>query len=858
MAVGKRRFLSSKERTRRESAKKLIENINGNRNEIFKVDQQIADKPVINIDQDDTDITWKDGRRLVELSLLAEALKACVGCGSNLKLHNTINEQRFGFASILNISCEKCGYVTAIPTSKRHFTGQRGPGAFDINTKMALGMTDCGSGHRQLNQLFATIGVPGISANALKTREREVNKPLVETAKKSCLEAIEEETALTLDDTPHKGLAIKYDMCWQKRGSGRSYDSPSGVGTAIGSMTGKILDYGICGKNCRICLYAEKINIEARPHNCTKNWNQSSKAMEAFTGAKLMQNIEELSHKPVTILIMDDDAATMSKAREVLGHELEKWSDIGHSKKSVGKALYNLQNKHKILSTRVIQYFQKCFSYAVIQNKDNASGLKDALQAIVEHAFGNHVKCGNWCKAGNVDYTYKSLPHGKPFENESLYVDLSVIFKSVANHSEKLAPGGSTRDVESTNNIYASKAHKRTCYSTSESLENRIAAAAAQKNLGYNYMEDVFVKAHLSPSKILEVNCQKLSKERKRQLKFEGDPEIKKRKLLVKKEKRSNTESLEKKEGVTYSSNMSFASVTCDASIPVIKYRPDLSEVASCENIVVFDLETSSLGLDCDILQIEASHLHKTSEYSTYIQPSKSISTQASAVTGLTSKGGVLFYKGDPVQVLSQEAAFQNFTSWLEQHKPCVLAAHNCKTFDARRLLYSLSKFTCFGEFRQNVSGFVDTLPLFKTFYPDLPNHKQNTIFKEVCKSDYIAHNAIEDVEALRVLLGNISNNYKKFSFTIESMNSQMKFDNVSKVDQETFTTLITQKIISQRTADVMAKSGLKLNHLYYAFEKEGEDGIRELLLEKRRDGSPRVTKNKSIITKLIDYFKRQ
>ncbi|XP_063442827.1 DNA polymerase III PolC-type-like [Mytilus trossulus] len=303
---------------------------------------------------------------------------------------------------------------------------------------------------------------------------------------------------------------------------------------------------------------------------------------------------------------------------------------------------------------------------------------------------------------------------------------------------------------------------------------------------------------------------------------------------------------------------MSFASVTCDASIPVIKYRPDLSEVASCENIVVFDLETSSLGLDCDILQITASHLHKTSEYSTYIQPSKSISTQASAVTCLTSKGGVLFYKGDPVQVLSQEAAFQNFTSWLEQHKPCVLAAHNCKTFDARRLLYSLSKFTCFGEFRQNVSGFVDTLPLFKTFYPDLPNHKQNTIFKDVCKSDYIAHNAIEDVEALRVLLGNISIDYKKFSFTIESMNSQMKFDNVSKVDQETFTTLITQKIIKQRTADVMAKSGLKLNHLYYAFEKEGEDGIRELLLEKRRDGSHRVTKNKSIITKLIDYFKRQ
>ena len=41
----------------------------------------------------------------------------------------------------------------------------------------------------------------------------------------------------------------KYDMGWQKRGSGQAYDSKSGVGTVIENRTGKICAYGIRSKN---------------------------------------------------------------------------------------------------------------------------------------------------------------------------------------------------------------------------------------------------------------------------------------------------------------------------------------------------------------------------------------------------------------------------------------------------------------------------------------------------------------------------------------------------------------------------------------------------------------------------------
>lgn len=272
-------------------------------------------------------------------------------------------------------------------------------------------------------------------------------------------------------------------MCWQKRGSGRSYSSSSGVGTAIGQLTGKILDYDLRVTHCAICHSAEKAKRNAKPHNCQKNWSKSAKAMESSTGASLMENIEEVSGVPVDVLIMDDDAATLSRVKEALDHEVKKWSDSNHSTKSLGNAFYNLKSKHKALSTDIIEYYKICFSYAIQQNKNNETKLKETLTAIVPHSFGSHDKCGDWCNKSNENNFHKYLPHGKPLTDDALRKDVQVIFETVANNAERLAPAGSTKDVESTNNIYASKAPKRFCFSKSENLKTRVSAAVLQKSI---------------------------------------------------------------------------------------------------------------------------------------------------------------------------------------------------------------------------------------------------------------------------------------------------------------------------------------------------------------------------------------
>ena len=69
--------------------------------------------------------------------------------------------------------------------------------------------------------------------------------------------------------TPVMGQ-FKYDMGWQKRGAGRSYDSKSGVGTMIGNLSGKVYGFGVRSKDCRKCTYHIKKGQIPPDHKCSK------------------------------------------------------------------------------------------------------------------------------------------------------------------------------------------------------------------------------------------------------------------------------------------------------------------------------------------------------------------------------------------------------------------------------------------------------------------------------------------------------------------------------------------------------------------------------------------------------------
>ena len=176
--------------------------------------------------------------------------------------------------------------------------------------------------------------------------------------------------------------------------------------------------------------------------------------MEADVCAQLVKSCEENSEAQMAILVGDDDSSTIKKVRDTLDHDVEKWSDIVHAKRAFASSLYGLQKSHKKLTAKVIDYLQKCFTYAVTQNKNDPTGVKNGLRAIVPHAFGDHGTCSiSWCKylKDPISYRHSTLLHGKDLEGEDLKKDLQETIEIYCDNAEKLAPLGSSQANEALN-----------------------------------------------------------------------------------------------------------------------------------------------------------------------------------------------------------------------------------------------------------------------------------------------------------------------------------------------------------------------------------------------------------------------
>jgi hypothetical protein len=438
-------------------------------------------------------------------------------------------------------------------------------------------------------------------------------------------------------------------MGWQKRGAGRSYDSKSGVGTMIGNLSGKIVGVGVRSKDCRKCSYHLQKGQVPPEHKCCKNWQGSSKAMEPDVAAELVQEIEQNENVEVRVLIMDDDTTTASKLRETLPHSFDKWSDTNHTKKHLGNSLYALQKNHKCLTSKVISYFQKCFSYSVAQNKNNPEALAKSLAQIVPHSFGEHENCATWCQY-NIDpekYKHSSLPYGRDLVGDNLKHDLSSIFENFIRNVDKIAPAASTKEVESVNNMIAAKAPKRCHYSATSSLTNRVNCVVSQKTLGHHML-----RRSINLLEYLLGNWR---------LEYENTIVFKKRKIEKKLSKSKQNAQKEIREGVTYQSSIDLVENNCNdiTEIPKPTAKPELKRLEANENCshVFCDLETTGLNKNCDITQIAA--VAGEDSFDRYILPTQPISAGATQATGLSVINNVLCYKGKPVHSVSLQIAME-------------------------------------------------------------------------------------------------------------------------------------------------------------------------------------------------------
>ncbi|XP_057335065.1 uncharacterized protein LOC130673868 [Microplitis mediator] len=652
-----------------------------------------------------------EGRRIVDINKIAVDMW-CDVCDDALSFRFIKNEDVVGLSSLFSIECHRCKKIHMIKTSPQTPTGN-----YVVNGKAAMAILTSGIGITHLNSILVYLNIPTVYHTLLKRYEREVGINIEKVAKDSCRDSVEIERNLTIahnsysksseliSDDDIVEITVSVDAGWQKKGSGRTYNSLTGHSTTIGHLSGLILGYSTRNKRCAMCQRGH----EKDDHDCRENFSGSSKAMEPDMAVEMLLHNEDFVAQ-------------------------------------------------RTLTTPVIQYLKYCFRCSLKSNQGNVETSRQALLNIIPHAFDDHTNCKEWCgfHKNPEKYEHKLLPGGKGLTGDNLKYSLEKIFRNFANNVEQLAPCGSSQANESMNMKIASKAPKARHYGGSESNDFRVATAVCEKNVGFCFIKNFNQEMGYSPPtkhslKFLE---QKDNLKRLRAAETNTVAAKKKRRELFTSRTKSNTKA-QNREGICYQSQSGLDIGTEFVDQPVPKSSITKDETVAA---VFFDLETTGFGQSCEIIQIAA--MYNDTEYNVYILPTRGIPPSASAVTGLTTNGGKLFLLGIEVETVSAKLATEGLLSFLKSTKQKnILIAHNCIRFDAPLIIRLMKQVDLLTEFRGIVSGFCDTLPLFKSKLPERKSKKlsfkQSALAEEFLEADDLknAHNAINDVSVLQKLV---------------------------------------------------------------------------------------------------------
>ena len=442
--------------------------------------------------------TTTEGNRLfnfVGLKSMIEQRCVCSSCKGPVLL----SEMTIGIATTVILVCTDCS-----ETKRRTETGPNTVSGDDVkdqiglhdvpkrrrNTKkfrdyplhytLVLLMQQLGCGLEGIRAVLTHLGLAKTVGDWVKWREITDTVGIVQQslADEVCERNMKEEIELSANaglplqtDTEgvvRQGVAVSVDMGWQKRSSGRRYDSSSGVSLMLGAQTKSIMQRHVCSLVCRVCDEHERRSSATnnttknvlkpiRKHRCPKNYDGSSKGMEAHTAVISIRRFFHLSATSdqclpafVHTIISDDDSSTWANVQQSLTDRLQHlnecrkreglplitkkgcafWpkdnngqpkkdlgklkrtelapqinlADPNHRTKVLGKHLYALtaesKGSGKQLTKEMAERLKLHFNKALHQNrKNNGEQLRDALLATLEHEFGNHKLCNiAWCK----------------------------------------------------------------------------------------------------------------------------------------------------------------------------------------------------------------------------------------------------------------------------------------------------------------------------------------------------------------------------------------------------------------------------------------------------------------------------
>ncbi|XP_058807184.1 uncharacterized protein LOC131673301 [Phymastichus coffea] len=580
-------------------------------------------------------------------------------------------------------------------------------------------------------------------------------------------------------------------------------------------------------------------------HDCRLNYLGSAKGMETDAGVQLINhsNILKEAKLQVRVIIGDEDSSMIAAVRKDNPYiYFYKLVDRNHMVKNFGKVLYEMQENYKQMKKKgVVPHIKKCFAYAVSQNKGNSDRLARELRRMPEHLYGRHENCGFWCK-------YKEK-HTILLTDENLYTMLVDFFNKYAANAGKFSVAASSQANESFNNVIAHKAHKNQCLRRSEACDFRVGNGVCAWNYGEKCMAKFRMRVNLSEGLYTLKYATTADGKRFTRKQTNTSSKAKLRRVILKQQRESLRKSLEKSEGITYQAN-------CGMEIEI--NLPEKSNADAKPLIVYFDLETTGLDINAEIVQIAAKC--GKYEFDFYINPTKEISKSATKFTGLSNDGGMLCLNGKAVESSNLKdglLAFKQFLESLSKFKKCLLVAHNA-SFDTRILLRNLISCNILRDF-DIIQGFSDSLKAFKKLISQKKGPGQFTLHG--LATEYLAsedlqnfHDAVGDVRMLeklaryfnckKLLVGLKQSYYDCCNRIIENnkINSRLQYLRELK------------GVISITYLKKLAKHNITYKQLVELYKNEGSDDIYKMFCEKV-GGKVKITKDIKISIAVVNFF---
>jgi hypothetical protein len=449
--------------------------------------------------------------------------------------------ERFGFAQSLYYKCSNCNvrecvranmtseletYWKAQPADKTyHSTNQYSRPScadFESNVNMYLATQQCGGGRHEGQVLGGMMGIhPSALRKQWNTISEKIGLDIIELGREVMETNREIEKQLSPMIDGKYGISITGDARWDKRSSGRNYSSISGCAVTVGCRSQLVWDIEAMSNKCIKCLRG----IDHDNEVCPKNVECSAKAMEAIGSSRIVLRLFESGDCVVVEYVSDDDSSTKKILRHSYADQLEKgiideypryengkkktdngclpighptitWlADRNHRIRQVASKIFGLCSKKKdecIGNSHDAERIKRCVAYAVRQScTKDAATMKAAITIAVEHHFGNHEQCGDWCRVRPLEgeervkqalkYRNKDCKGGKKF-----YQDTKEIIDEFAERSADMVHSWTSDIVEGLNKFFTKFLPKDRTYGMTIENKVRLHLAICIDSVGYD------------------------------------------------------------------------------------------------------------------------------------------------------------------------------------------------------------------------------------------------------------------------------------------------------------------------------------------------------------------------------------